>query len=213
MVLTLYPSVHYHDSAKGIDWLVEYLGCKPLYLVEGPEGPHGRQVQHAELELGASAFFLGQKPPNTTASFGIYVGVSEAEIEALYKSLQQKGLSSPDLIFLRGPLSKVQAAAGYTRLSCCSEGSCPALCPLLMQTWLSWPDTARTRPEECNRMLFASGATFAKLMFTTPYDTKEFDVMDLENNIWTIGTYTPGSRGNGPGTHRRSYAGGLDKQA
>ena len=91
MGIQVYPSVFYHDSAKAIDWLADELGFKKLFVVYGPEGHNGKTVQHAELELGDSAIFLGQRPPNTLASFGIYVGVDQKELDLLYARLQQRG--------------------------------------------------------------------------------------------------------------------------
>ena len=66
---------------------------------------------------------------------------------------------------------------------------------------------------DINRLIPAAtnaGAEFAKKMFETPYHTQEFDVKDLEDNIWTFGTYRPGRRTmDGPGLERRSFEGGL----
>ena len=93
MGLQIYPSVHYQDSAAALSWLEENFGFEVFTVVHGPEGPHGKAVHHAELKLGDSAIFLGQKPPNTLTSFGLYVGVDgEAFLLELYNSLQDKGM-------------------------------------------------------------------------------------------------------------------------
>lgn len=92
MGFQVHASIHYHNSAQALSWLVENLGFKVLSVVYGPEGRDGEKaVHHAELSLGGCVIFLGQKPPNTLASFGLYVSADEAQLLELYSNLQKKG--------------------------------------------------------------------------------------------------------------------------
>ena len=45
MGIQVYASVHYTNSAAALDWLADNLGFKKLFVVYGPEGPHGKSVQ------------------------------------------------------------------------------------------------------------------------------------------------------------------------
>ena len=135
-------------------------------------------MQHAELELGQSAIFLGQKPPNTLNSFGMYVGVDEPELDALYARLEKRGeppcrschefSSSPTSQKLSVSLQSYDGASTRARTGLAFYSTCAC------HMTVCW-----TR----------AGAKFSKPMFTTPYNTREFDVQDLESNIWTFGTY------------------------